>query len=176
MIRLDPEETILLTMRRHWFALVAPGGTFLVMLVVPPLALYFGAPYFPLLRDPAMLPVVKFGLAIYLAAVATAILLFWLDYYLDVWIITDRRIIDIEQYGLFHREISEIAMERIQNVTIEIPGFIPTLLNFGNMRIETAGEGKFTIASVPHCHEAKDVILRQSHIAREEHPIERRQL
>ena len=51
------------------------------------------------------------------------------DYYLDVWIITDRRVVNVEQKGLFVRQVSELRYQKIQDVTTEVEGFFPTLLN-----------------------------------------------
>lgn len=149
-------------MRRHWYVLVKPIATFVVLMVIPPVVLVLAPAVFPLLDSPELKPVINFFLALYLAGLLVYIFIRWLDYYLDVWIITDQRIIDIEQKGLFNRQISEIAMDRVQNVTIEIPGFIPTMLKFGNIKIQTAGEGEFTISQVPNFERAKEFILRYS--------------
>jgi len=162
MISLHPTERVLLTIRRHWYVYVGPAVFFVLFLVIPPLALVFAPQYFPVLATAEFSPVLDFFFALYVMAMLTVILIFWVAHYLDVWIITDERVIDIEQHGLFHREISEIPMERIQNVTIEIPGLLPTLLKFGNLKIQTASEGEFTITDVPHCYEAKDLILQYS--------------
>ena len=162
MLQLHPQEQVLLVMRRHWFVLFGPAVTFGILLILPSLVLSVGSTYLPLLRAPGVVPYVNFFLAIYLMAVLTYMLLVWLDYYLDAWIITDQRVVDIEQRRLFDRRISEIAMERIQNVTIEIPGFIATMLNFGNIKIETAGEQGFTISEVPHCDQARELIRAHS--------------
>ncbi len=70
----------------------------------------------------------------------------WTDYYLDVLIITDRRIFDIEQKGLFRRTSSSFRIDNIQNVTVDQKGIIQTLLNFGTMKLETAGEREDFVA------------------------------
>ena len=41
----------------------------------------------------------------------------FLDYYLDVWVVTTKRIISIEQKGLFNRVIAEQKISRLQDVT-----------------------------------------------------------
>lgn len=89
-------------------------------------------------------------------------LVLWADYYLDVWIITTKRLIDIRQSSLFSRQISEFQIDRVQDVTIDIHGIIPTLLKFGNLRVETASASSFTIEDAPHLYEAKDFILEYS--------------
>jgi uncharacterized membrane protein YdbT with pleckstrin-like domain len=52
----------------------------------------------------------------------------WIDYYFDIWIITSERIINIEQKGMFTRKVSELRFQKIQDVTTEVIGFLPTIL------------------------------------------------
>jgi uncharacterized membrane protein YdbT with pleckstrin-like domain len=63
----------------------------------------------------------------------------WIDYYLDVWIITNRRVVNVEQKGLFMREVSELHYNKIQDITTEVHGFIPTILHYGDVYVQTAG-------------------------------------
>lgn len=160
MLSLSSSEKVLLVMRRHWFVLIGPIAVFVFLLIAPPLALVALPAYYPKLADPVLEVPANFLLAVYIAALLTYMLVAWLSYYLDVWIVTGERIIDVEQHGLFHREVSEIAMDRVQNVTVEIPGFIATALGFGTIRIQTAGLGEFVITEVPHCDRAKEIILK----------------
>jgi hypothetical protein len=60
----------------------------------------------------------------------------WIDYYFDVWIITNERIINIEQKNLFIRTTSEVTLTRVQDVTATIGGFFPTLLDFGDVLVQ----------------------------------------
>ena len=53
---------------------------------------------------------------------------------------TNDRIVDIEQHGLFSRTISEVDLFRIQDVTVDIHGIIATLLNYGNLTVKTASD------------------------------------
>ncbi len=87
----------------------------------------------------------------------------WMDYYLDMWIVTEKRVINIDQRGLFSREISEIPMANIQDVTVEVHGLMETLLGFGTVRIQTAGEREFTIDDIPRLNPVKDAILEYAH-------------
>ena len=163
MIQLVPGEKVLYVMRRHWIVFLGPLVMFFILLIVPPIAISLAPRYLPgAVTEAAFGALTNFLLAIYTMGLLTYLLVIWIAYYLDVWVITDHRLIDVEQHGLFHREISEIPMERVQNVTIEIPGFVATVLKFGNIRIQTAGQGEFTISEVPDCYQAKDLILRHS--------------
>ena len=82
------------------------------------------------------------------------ILLFYtafLNYYLDVWVVTDERILDINQEGVFSRSVSELELHRIQDVHAEIKGVFATLFNFGLIEVQTAGtKEKFVFDHLPN--------------------------
>jgi len=133
---------------------------FVVLILIPPLILTF-LPFLTADLNPEVIePLINFFLSLYLITLFLLLFLFWMDYYLDMWIITDQRIITVEQKGLFRREISEIPLHRVQDITIEISGIIETFLKFGTIRIQTAGEREFTIDDIPRLYEIKDIILR----------------
>lgn len=89
--------------------------------------------------------------------------LVWIDYYFDVWIITNERIVNIEQKGLFVRHVSELAFSRVQDVTSEVEGLIPTVLNYGDVYVQTAGETeRFLFRQVPDPYRIKDLIMKLS--------------
>lgn len=87
--------------------------------------------------------------------------LLWVDYYFDVWIVTNERIINIEQKGLFVREMSELHFASVQDVTSEVIGVIPTILNYGDVTVQTAAEkGRFVFRQVPDPYKVKDLVIR----------------
>ena len=47
--------------------------------------------------------------------------------------------IDIEQKGLFTREVSIISLKDIQDTTTVITGFVATVVGFGHLIIQSAG-------------------------------------
>jgi uncharacterized membrane protein YdbT with pleckstrin-like domain len=75
----------------------------------------------------------------------------FMDYWLDVFILTEKRLIDIDQTGLFSRTVSELRLYRIQDVTAEIRGFWQSMFDFGSVYIQTAGEKeRFDFQNVAH--------------------------
>lgn len=87
--------------------------------------------------------------------------LVWIDYYFDVWIVTNERIVNIEQKGLFTRRISELRFSRIQDVTASVNGLVPTVLNFGDVHVQTAAEEeRFTFRQVGDPFAVKDTVMR----------------
>jgi uncharacterized membrane protein YdbT with pleckstrin-like domain len=85
----------------------------------------------------------------------------WIDYYFDIWVITSERIINVEQKGLFSREVSELRYSKIQDVTMEVNGFLPTVLNYGDIRVQTAGEEEeFLFRTISDPYTIKGIIMK----------------
>ena len=146
--------------RRHWFVLARPLIFFFIALVFPTIFLSFVLPLFPVLAAPSFEPVLYFFLTLYFMGLFLFLFIFWVNYYLDVWIVTTQRLIDIEQKSLFSREIAEMRLSRIENVTVDIHGFIQTMLGFGDVVVETAGVSRFIIKDAPRFYEVKNALLR----------------
>jgi len=101
-------------------------------------------------------------LGIYSAILLIAWIIFfiiWTNYYLDVLLVTDKRIIDVEQRGFFSREISTVRLENIEDITINVSGVLATFLNYGTLKIQTAAEAReFIIHDVPEPNMVKSTI------------------
>lgn len=165
MISLGPNENILMVIRRHWYALFRHTAIIFVLTVVLVLIYYYSGSF----RVGTITLEIEYGLllnfflSLYALGIVLYALIVWADYYLDVWIITNQRLIDVEQHGLFSRTISELPMAKIQNVTLEIRGFFATILHFGNLKVETASRSTFVIRDAPHMYKAKEIILKYAH-------------
>jgi uncharacterized membrane protein YdbT with pleckstrin-like domain len=97
---------------------------------------------------------------IYALVVLSLLLFGFIDYYLDVDIVTNRRIVDIEQNGLFKRKISELSIDQVEDVSATVYGFFPTLLHFGDVDIQTAGSRpNFLFGYAPHPYSISKKIL-----------------
>lgn len=88
----------------------------------------------------------KFGIAvfdlIFFGVNAMLILIFSIifhNYYLSIQIVTSERIIDVDQRGLFNREVNTLSITNIEDVSYKKSGFWGTLLDFGNVVVQTAG-------------------------------------
>ena len=97
----------------------------------------------------------------------------WIDFYLDAWIVTNERIINISQKGFFNRDISELKLTKIQDVTSEIVGVIPTILGYGNIYVQTAAEvERFTFYQIPNPNEVKNTIVQLQEKERKSEEVE----
>jgi uncharacterized membrane protein YdbT with pleckstrin-like domain len=70
----------------------------------------------------------------------TFILLDWMNDELDLFIITDTRIIGIDQVSALTRSVSECSLDRVQEVNAQTSGILETIFGFGDVHIRTASE------------------------------------
>ena len=153
-------EVILMVIRRHWFN-IAQQLFFLFFLIA---LLFVGLTALPIilpaLSSPGFAPLINFFGNVLFIGIWLGFFIIWIDYYFDTWIITNERIVAIYQNGLFSREVSELRFERIQDVSTDVVGILPTLLNYGDLLIQTAGEEeKFVFKSVPDPYSIKSLVM-----------------
>jgi hypothetical protein len=160
----DSDEEILFVIHRHWFNILMQFIPFLLGLIaIVGTFVAFGLLYPELLGgiDRSLFFFIENTLLIFLWFFG---FLTWIDYYLDVWIITNKRVVNIEQRGLFVRHMSEIFLFRIQDTTSEVKGFFPSILNFGDVYVQSAGEReRFVFHKVPDPYGIKDTIMDMAH-------------
>lgn len=135
----QPDEHVIVMVRKHWFVLFRDViGT--VIAAILPFFIY------TFLRAGGILPawfaqseISTFLGSLWLILIWITLAVLWTNYYLDIWIVTDRRIVNVEQVGLFNRDLATWRMERVQEVTIRQQNVIETLLDFGSIEVQTAG-------------------------------------
>ncbi len=61
----------------------------------------------------------------------------WIAWYYSVFIVTNQRLIQITQKGLFHRSVVDLSLQQIQMVNYQIAGLQQTILGFGTIMMHT---------------------------------------
>jgi len=85
-----------------------------------------------------------------------------IDWRNDLYVLTDDRVVDIEKVPFRYEHRREASLDRIQDVSYLQEGFLAKTLNFGNVRLETAGEiGAFTFDNVPRPKDVQVEIFRR---------------
>lgn len=64
----------------------------------------------------------------------------FLRWFFNIYIVTDRRIVDIDFYYLLFKRFSEAELSKIQDISFTVGGIAATVFDYGNVLIETAGE------------------------------------
>ena len=132
-------EELLFVFRRH---IIAMRKGFYLLLV--PMAL--GALPFLIWQDNLNL------LWVFVGSFAIGLVLFFyhfLMWYFTYYIVTNQRIRQITQHGFFGKDVIELRLAKIQNISYNIPGFSGEIFKFGTIVIQTF-VGDLVIKNVEH--------------------------
>jgi hypothetical protein len=163
-----PEEHIVAVVRHHWWVLLRETIAIILLFFLP----FFVVPFFMAgLASGNTSLSIPVGFEVFFSAFWALIMwhmLFmrWTDYYFDMWIITNIRIIDIDQRGFFHRDITTLLdLDHIQDINTQTVGVIGNILNFGTLMLQTAGvKIEFIMDEVAHPQKVERLI-RDAQIA-----------
>lgn len=147
----EEEEKVVLFLRQHLVVLVPPVLILIVLFLAPPVL-------FPLLISaignlPISLPsgyAFVGGLFWYLATFGFALVSF-LRWFFNIYIVTNERVVDIDFKFLLYKQFSEARLSKIQDLTYTSGGIIAAFFNYGDVKVETAGEvPNIEFEAVPH--------------------------
>ena len=140
--KISPDEDIILLSREDISLIV-------IKALVSSVMIFFGLLLRVIIVGQTNVSVVIAGYDVFLYTFINFVLASFLynfhNYYLSMQIVTDRRIVDIDQEGLFTRQVNELSMDKIQDVTYKQDNVIATLFNFGNVLVKTASSGEANI-------------------------------
>ncbi|MFH0863760.1 MAG: hypothetical protein V1858_01575 [Candidatus Gottesmanbacteria bacterium] len=153
----EDQEHIILLLRRHW---VTNLGWMIVaiLLILAPIFI------FPTLIINKILPSIPanftfvLSLGWYLVTFGF-ILLNFINWYFNVYIISDERIIDVDFINLLYKQMSSARVGNIQDITYKSGGLLRAFFDFGDVFIQTAGtEPNFDFEAVPHPEQVVRII------------------
>lgn len=128
------EEKIVLLLRRHPITQVKKIALAIVFFFLP--ILFFSSPlleFFP--------PRYKVALVLGWYLILTSFVLqSFLVWFFNVFIVTDERIIDVDFSNLIYKNISSAKIDNIEDITIETGGVMASVVDYGTIYIQTAGE------------------------------------
>ena len=123
-------------------------------------ALFLLAPFFfllPLLRW-QLLGRIIIGILLGLGVLIAARLL--VKWRLSLLALTGRRLIVVRQKGFFERDVTELPLAKMHEVSYRVKGLWPTLCRYGTIVIESAGsERPIEMACVGRPGQLKDLII-----------------
>ena len=163
-ITIDSNEKVILRLRRHWMLLVRDTiGTVIVGLVpffVAPIVVSSNALPFDVTYSPA---IISYWIALWLLIVWLSLAVLWTNYYLDLWILTDRRLLSLDQIGLFNRRVTAWSIEHVQEVSTIIENPLQAFFEYGTLEIQTAGPSheNARIPGISRPDKVRGIILEQ---------------
>ena len=151
-------EVVLLYLHRHWYTLLSKMiGLFFASLIPFIIVAVSG----PIINSFGLNTVVVFLFSVYYMALWYVFGYFITMYTMDIWIVTDSRIIDSTQNGFFNRTVSEISLGNIQDITTTVSGAIPTMMNYGDVEVQSAGAADhFKFRQVGNPQNIKDTVSK----------------
>ena len=161
----EETEEVILLMRRHpitnlgW--ILSMAVLLLVPTIVAPLILRSGLPamdfswgYYLIIPLMWYLGTFGYGFACFLS------------WYFNVYIVTNKRIVDIDWYSLLYKKLASAQLEKIQDVNYKQSGLIESFFDFGDIHIQTAGtEPNFDFEHIPQ----PDRVVREINKILEQH-------
>lgn len=154
-------EHIVCKVRRHPVTFIPTILLFLFLGAVPSILQILFTVLFPSLVEMASLhiPIVLF-VSIYYLSILLFFFTEFVGFYLDLLIVTNDRIIHINQHSLFARTIAEMDLYQTQDVISEVKGFVASLFKYGTLTIQNASAvTKFQSVDVPDPDKLRSIIL-----------------
>ncbi len=156
----DDDEVILYLFRRafvtnfKWVFTTVFG-----LIVVIPILNYYIQTLSPNIRaniNPGF--ILATNIFLYLVIIGHALQGF-LNWFFNIYIITNKRIFDLDFTGFLHKTISEAPLENVEDVTSRVSGTLRVILNIGTVYIQTAAESReFEFADMSNPSRVRDMI------------------
>lgn len=133
----DADEQTVLVVRKHFFGIlqlyIMSGVGIGIGFILVSLLLSEG------ISTTAMTLIAGAALAIIALVVLILLIATWI-YFENKLVITNKNITQVLQRGIFHRQVSQLSMANVEDVTSVQQGFFATIFHYGTLKIETAGE------------------------------------
>ena len=154
----DKDENIVLIIRQHP-AVYIPQILLVIALIV--IAVIFNVAIANLDIVASSRIAITSGTTIFfILVIMTVIFYTFIKWFYTVNIITDERIVDLDFNNILAHEYSEAQLEKIEDVTHKVNGFLGLIFDFGTVVIQTAGsQPEFEFDNVPRPRDVQDTLL-----------------
>jgi hypothetical protein len=145
---LQEGETILVACRRHPVKIYPKLAWFAILAVVPIVALTWVVSLATDIDGAVALVLVLVSVA-WMLAWGLAGYFAWYRYRNDIWFVTNQRIVDSLRRHWFHHQMASADLVDVEDIALHKGGLLGTLLNFGDVRCQTAGsQPNFIMGSI----------------------------
>ncbi|MEK7072906.1 MAG: PH domain-containing protein [Patescibacteria group bacterium] len=164
-----PEQPIL-TLRAHPVVFITSGAMFVILLIVP----FAAIALLPELMASLLSSMIGGTAAVLLVSLYMLVVLLlgfnhFFNWFFDIWVVTNERIIDVDQEGVFSKKIGELELHKVQDVLAESHGVLATMFGYGRIKVETAGsQTEFAFDGISHPYAVAKRILE---LAKDDAPL-----
>ncbi len=159
----DDDEDILLLLRAHPIINLA--------WIIPAILIFFVPFFFPdflilLNIDLTILPQFYLLALVVINYLAVLVIVFegFLSWYFNVYIVTNKNIVDTDFYSVLFNNISITPLRNIEDANSTEAGLFGSLFNYGNVFVRTASDTTLiNFISVPHPHQVANFVIDLAH-------------
>ncbi len=150
------DEKVVKIWRRHRITLIKPTLRVLAFLIVPIILMITTG--LSMFTSPWL-----FGIFLIIIAVSLTFAAYeWASWYGDVYVLTNYRIIDVDQEGFFNRKFAEASIAKIEDISYTVKGIAQTVFNYGEVLVQTAGAVEnIRLSQIPYPSSQVKYILQQ---------------
>lgn len=162
IIKIKSYEKVEYVVRRHGITFT-PYLLIFFALVLAPFVVFslFSSAFANIMQGSNVFALTILAASAYFLSIFLFFYSFFVEFYLDCWIITNDRLVDVRQISLFARTVAEVDLFQIQDVSSEVKGIFPTIFRYGNVYLQTAGPvPKFILSNVPHPDQLRQAIIQ----------------
>ena len=155
-----PNETIILFLRSHFVTNIS-WIIFTVILLTLPIIITLLLPLFRIdfLSSQTLARFTTIYVLFYYLLIFSYAFISFLHWFYNVFIVSSERVVDIDYSDIVIHNIAITNLSHIEDVNYTQSGFVPTLFNYGNVFVQTAGnERNFEALSIPKPREATHII------------------
>ncbi len=148
LLNMAPWETIELVLRRHWIMYMFLLWRLSLWIILTAFVLFANH---PLIHIFLILFWMWFWIYLYIA---------WLNHELDLFVITNNRIVWVDQIAFLNRIVSECNLWQVQEVNSQTKWFLSNVLNYWLITIQTAwNTSNFEMDWAPNSMQSARTIL-----------------
>lgn len=129
-------EHLLMTLHRHWVIFLLHCTYILILIIISIFVLIYREDIIIITGEAVFWGIMSVFWIVFL----TFILIDWLSNELDLLIISNTRIISIDQVSALYRKVSECPLDRVQEVNAQTSWVLETIFGFWSIHIKTASE------------------------------------
>jgi hypothetical protein len=151
MVVLQPGEQIVAEIKRHPIGIVSLYAAALIGITTAAILVFVLLPNFLSQFSADNSTILYGGLGIVVVLILLVLGVATSVYWQNQWVVTTDSITQITQGSLFDRQVAQLSMDNLEDVTVNQDGIMMHLFNYGILKVETAGErSKFVFAYCPH--------------------------
>ena len=137
---MQPGEKTISVIKRHPIGIILIYIMSIIVLVIVALFVFWFLPNLTSNSSINTLGKIALIFLILLSVISTFI--YTIVYWGNSWILTTDSMTQVTQTSLFNRASSQLSLTDIEDVTAEQRGILQQLINYGQLRLETAGESE----------------------------------